>query len=94
MGRVDYDPANDSRRSYELCISELRKQLLDDRTVQDKTALAYFAEEDGQIYLCVKADRVGFWRFPVTPEKVLDVVSEGARLARLVISRRASETRK
>jgi hypothetical protein len=84
----DYDPLDDLRKSYDLCISEMRKRLVIERTVKDKTALAYFVEEDGQIFLCVKAEEIGFWRFPVTPEKVLDVVSEGARLARLALSKR------
>ena len=84
----DPERLDDLRKSYDLCISELRKQLVSERTVKDKTAIAYFVEEDGQIYLCVKAAEIGFWRFPVTPEKVLDVVSEGARLARLALSNR------
>ena len=88
--RPDAERDDDLRKSYDLCISELRKQLVSERTVQDKTALAYFVEEDGQIYLCVKAAEIGFWRFPVTPEKVLDVVSEGARLARIALSQRKS----
>ena len=86
----DPERLDDLRKSYAFCISELRKRFLTERTVQDKTALAYFVEEDGQIYLCVKAQEIGFWRFPVSPEKVLDVVSEGARLARLALSQRKS----
>lgn len=88
--RPDAERDDDLRKSYDLCISELRKRLVSERTVKDKTALAYFVEEDGQIYLCVKAQEIGFWRFPVTPEKVLDVVAEGARLARIALSQRKS----
>lgn len=81
-----YDPADDSRKSFDLCISELRKQFIADRTVKDKTALLYPVEEDGQLYVCIRADEIGgLWRFPVTPEKMSDFVSEGARLVAAAI---------
>ena len=83
-----YDPADNAIKSYDLCISELRKQLLAERTVKDQTALLYLSEEDGNLFINVKAQEIGYWRFPVSPEKVLDVVSEGARLARVAIASR------
>lgn len=85
---VDAERLDDLRKSYDLCISELRKQLVSERTVKDKTALAYFVREDDQLFLCVKAQEIGFWRFPVTPEKVLDLSAEGIHLARPFLSNR------
>ena len=43
--------------------------------------LAYFAEEDGKIYLCVKTDSTGYLRFEISPLKAIDMAAELARMA-------------
>ena len=47
----------------------------------ESPALAYFVQEAAGIFLCVKHERIGFWRFPVSADKALDLAGEAVRMA-------------
>lgn len=51
--------------------------------------LIYFVQEDEGIFLALRHDAsVGHWRFPLSPEKALDLTSELARMARIELAKR------
>jgi len=50
--------------------------------------LTYFVQEDEGIFLVLKHESVGHWRFKISPEKALDLNSELARMVRVELAKR------
>jgi hypothetical protein len=47
--------------------------------------LVYFAQEDAQIFLCVKSDQTGYLRWPLSVAKAADLSAELARMVSVAL---------